>query len=512
MKTSLIVVFLLALLVALPLFHAGYFPSHDGEWAVVRLADMIRTLRDFQFPARYSGFLNHGYGYPLFNFTYPLPYYLGAVVRLLLPISLVGTVKLLFAASVILSGLGMFLAARAVWKSHWAALVCAALYIYLPYRVVDLYARGSIGESLSFIWFPLIIWAMKTQRLLLGSLFFAALVLTHNIMAVLFLPVVAAFVFLEGRRTILILILGMGMAAFFWLPALAEKPDILLSKIPIADRALYFVRPWQLVAPKWGYGIPTDAQNSFGYQLGLAQIGAIVLSLFCLRKNKYVFVIVGLVSALVLLMFPISKKFWEIVPLLKEINYPWTLLAPIGFLTSLLAGGVIKKPVIGIILIGVAIVTVLPFAHPEKFFDKGDGYYLTNDATTTSSDELMPLWVRDAPTDRFSQKAEILSGSGTISDLKFSSKATNFKVFLDSPARLRLSTIYFPGWQVEASGKNIPIDFENSRGLIEFSLPAGDFNVSANFTDTPVRGIANLLSVISLGALLWLKLKPSFRS
>ena len=81
--------------VILPYFQAGYFPTHDGEWAVVRLADMFRTIRDLQIPARYSGELNFGYGYPLFNFAYPMPYYLG-ILMYMLGAGFVDTIKILF--------------------------------------------------------------------------------------------------------------------------------------------------------------------------------------------------------------------------------------------------------------------------------------------------------------------------------------------------------------------------------------------------------------------------------
>ena len=63
----------------LPYFKSGFFPTHDGEWAVVRLAEMYREIKDFQFPARFSGYLNFEYGYPLFNFAYPMPYYFGLI-------------------------------------------------------------------------------------------------------------------------------------------------------------------------------------------------------------------------------------------------------------------------------------------------------------------------------------------------------------------------------------------------------------------------------------------------
>ena len=82
----------------IPYLHSGYFPTHDGEWAVVRLSDMFREVRDFQFPPRYSGNLNFGYGYPLFNFAYPFPYYIGIVIHML-GFGFVDTIKIISSAT-----------------------------------------------------------------------------------------------------------------------------------------------------------------------------------------------------------------------------------------------------------------------------------------------------------------------------------------------------------------------------------------------------------------------------
>jgi hypothetical protein len=38
-----LIILLLCVPVILPYFNSGYFPTHDGEWAVVRLGDMFRT-------------------------------------------------------------------------------------------------------------------------------------------------------------------------------------------------------------------------------------------------------------------------------------------------------------------------------------------------------------------------------------------------------------------------------------------------------------------------------------
>ena len=221
--------FLITIPVILPFFHSGYFPTHDGEWAIVRLADMFRTLRDFQIPARYSGNLNFGYGYPLFNFSYPLPYYLGIFPHFL-GIGFVDTVKILFAGSVLLSSYFMFLLSKSLWKNNWAGIISSVLYIYFPYRMVDLYVRGSIGESISFVLFPLLFYfgiklVKNSSLLLIASIAVSigALITTHNIMAVFFLPVFLLFMMSQISKnreiinpTILSVILGFGISAFFW--------------------------------------------------------------------------------------------------------------------------------------------------------------------------------------------------------------------------------------------------------------------------------------------------------
>lgn len=74
LKRTILILLFFTFLFTFPFFKSGYFATQDGEWAIVRLAEMGRELRDIQIPPRWSDFLNHGYGYPLFLFTYPFPY------------------------------------------------------------------------------------------------------------------------------------------------------------------------------------------------------------------------------------------------------------------------------------------------------------------------------------------------------------------------------------------------------------------------------------------------------
>src|SRR3989338_5201791 len=160
MKKLLVIILLVFL--TLPavnaLLHPGFFPSHDCDWMVIRLSAFHQALRDGQFPARWSISLNHGFGYPVLNFLYPLPFYVGEFFYLLSG-SFTQAIKLVFIFSFLASGLTMLSWLKSKF-GFWASLAGSLLYIYTPYRFVDTYVRGSVGESLGFVFIPLIFYAV----------------------------------------------------------------------------------------------------------------------------------------------------------------------------------------------------------------------------------------------------------------------------------------------------------------------------------------------------------------
>jgi len=512
----------------IPYLHAGYFPTHDGEWAVVRLADMFREIRDFQFPPRFSGNLNHGYGYPLFNFAYPFPYYLGLIIHLL-GFSFVNSIKVVFVISIPISAFFMFLASRSIWKNDYAGIISSVLYLYFPYRLVDLFVRGSIGESIAFAIFPMILFCLSklinkpksTGYILSGGILFACLILTHNIMAVLFsLTLLIFFIgnFLVKKSEIIkpfifVTILGFMLSAFFWIPALFEKSNVLLSRIPISDRNLYFVSIEQLLFSKWGYGVPTDKVNGFTYQIGWPFLGVLFVSLFTIiygfykkiKDNKDLILATTLfvgILAYSVLLFAISKPIWRL-PILSEINYPWIVLSQLALLISLLAGYLSRYKITKYLSIGIAMLALilyLPFAKPEMYVDRGEGFYFTNTATTTSSNELMPLWVKTHPVSISENKVELIKGEGSVENLISKSNKISFNAKLDQDSIIRINTIYYPGWNISVNGINQTISYDNEFGVMDISVPKGQSVINGKFSETNLRLAADIISLS--GALL----------
>lgn len=518
---------ILCIPVVLPYFHSGYFPTHDGEWAVVRAGEMFRELRDHQFPPRYSGVLNFGYGYPLFNFTYPFPYYLATILHFL-KLGFIDGIKTIFALTVLTSFTGMFLLSKKQYGSSIAAFFTGILYIYLPYRMVDLYVRGSIGESVAFSLYPFLllvsiaILKSKKQGIAFFSapLLVASLVTAHNISAVYF-----GFIFLalfvhalinKNKNALFLLgafVWGGLISSFFFLPALFEKNNILLSVIPIAQRSLYYVPLPRLLMSAWGYGTPTDA-NPFTYQIGFAQIFGFFLSVIILLKNKAFknveFTFSLLVFIFLFMLFPASNFVWKL-PLLSEINYPWTLLLPLGFLMSFLAGFFVKHVRYGVYILGaLALLSVsltFNYTKPEKYTYNPDSYYLTNEAPTTSSQELMPLWVKKFPSSRFEKKVQV---QGNVEGLTYSSNRISFTINSQKSQTATVNQIYYPGWKASINGKEVPVGYNNEKGAMQVSLDVGQNLVLLTFAETPLRFIADVVSVISFVILLAFILKFAY--
>lgn len=511
---------ILCLPIIIPYIKSGYFPSHDGEWAVVRAGEMFREIRDLQFPPRYSSVLNFGYGYPLFNFAYPFPYYVATLFHAA-QIGFTDSVKLIFVSSVVGSFIGMFYLSLYFWKNKVLAFTSGILYVYLPYRLVDLFVRGSIGESIAFCIYPLLLLSLlfithpkrRNWGILFTAILIPILVTTHNISAVFFGIIFIAYLaalcvsrkYKEALFSFAAVAWGGLISSYFIFPALLEKQNIKLSKIPIADRNLYFVSIQKLVLPSWGYGTPTDT-NPFTYQIGIPQIIVWLSSVFSILKvksfDKSLFISFLTLSLIfTFMMFPVSAFLWKL-PLLSEINYPWILLLPIGFIICFISGALtyVRYGIYIALLAALAsIVMFMPYAAPIKTINFGDGYYLTNEATTTSSNELMPIWVKELPSTHFDQK---IKTKGVIEALKTYSNRISFLASLPSQEKLQINQIYYPGWKAFVGGESAPITYDNKYGVMEINLPAGKSSVLLTFTETPMRLTANVITIISSFGLL----------
>lgn len=507
------IIFFISLIFTLPFFQKGYFSTDDGEWSIVRLAEMGRELRDFQFPPRWSDYLNHGYGYPLFLFTYPLPYYLGEIIHFL-GFGLTDTIKILFVASVVISGFGMYFFSKRYW-GNFGAIISSIFYIIVPYRLTDLYIRGSIGECLSLAITPWLFWSIdkyiynKYKNGIIITILFSLLILSHNVSALLFSILIffyLIFILIKDQDKNLLIfkpfLYGLFISCYFWLPALWEKKYIYLGHFPISDIKQHFVTIAELLIPHNGYSIKPPL--FLGYPHILVFALAIVIYIFLKKKGTRRILLFFLIASFlsILVMLPISSFLWKI-PGFSSLDFPWRTLIISAFSLSFISGSItslLLKKKLGILILILAIFIYFPYVRTKDKFIKDDSFYITNDATTTSNDELMPIWVKIKPTNRYHQK--INYSFGQISDLLYSSNKVEFQIISDKDQQISINTLYFPGWKFWTDKSKIEISPSRETGLITFKVPAGIHLIKGKFVSTPIRIIADIASVYGVVILL----------
>lgn len=533
MKKELLIVCLL-LLLTIPavksLFIPGGFTSHDLTHHIVRQISMDKILSEGQFPPRWSADLANGYGYPLFLFNYPLPALIGEIFHKA-GFNFVVSVKAVLFISLILSTLGMYLFLKSLFKSQLSAFLGAVFYLYAPIHLIVVYVSGAVGASMGLVFPPYIFWAIINRSILLGSLSFAGLILSHNITALIFMPVILAFVIVLFllhkadryflKNILLMFLLGLGLSAFFWLPAMAEKQFIRYDELMKGVYSDQFPSLSQIIYSPWGYGLSHPQHPEPGdmsYQVGLIQILVMLIllpGLWFFRKIREfrvigIFCLTIFVSG-VFFMLKVSQPLWDHLPFLPYIQFPVRILIVPVFSAALATGLLVKYlPAKKVLFLGLLLLVLYAnrnhLAINEKF-DPGEEHYLSIKSTTTSFDEDLPIWVTKIKTDVSPAKFSFLSGTGKVKILENKSVKVLAEIEASSSSTMRFNQYYFPGWGIKMDGQDIKFNYQadvENNGLPIFDIQTGKHLVLAEFKNSPVRNLADFISLVSV--ILWIGL------
>ncbi len=519
----------------LPLFNQGFFPTHDSVH-VPRVYEMDRGLRDGQFPVRWTPDVR--YGEATFNFYAPLPYYIGAGISHL-GLSYIDSTKALIALGFIFSALAMFLLVRELY-GRWAGIVAAAFYTFAPYHSVDIYVRGALPESWALIFLPLIFWSVYRLSLKKGyrdliflSLSVAGLLLTHNIMSLMFSVFAAAWTLLLVLKNkdlgflklvVFAVVLGMGLSAFFWLPAFVEK-DLVQNKYLTTgyfDFRGHFVGLQQFFSTKWGYESSVFwTEDNISFQLGLVHwltvfisVGFLIWKLFKrnIIKNKDVFLILFFLGALLASLFVQHNQsgfIWEAIPLMSYIQFPWRFLGISIFLVSIIAGFAVsqikfRNSWVSIFLIILVIGVNVNYFRPRIYEPLTDKDYISDEILANKDrtpKDYLPNAVKVVK-DRVVNDPVVSPDLMEITNFQKRSASASFNAEVKKTSHISVPIYYFPNWEVYIDGQKITQTEPNDEGWIGFNIPTGNHQVLLKFENTPIRTAANMASLFSISLLL----------
>lgn len=533
---GLIIVILLSWWAIGPLFHRFMFPIHDNT-QVVRVYEMAKALKDGQFPVRWVADLGYGFGYPIFNFYSPLPYYVGALFVILGFDVLVAT-KLMFIIGILAAGIFMYCLAREFW-GEWGGIISGLLFMYTPYHAVQIYVRGAVGEFWALAFIPLLALGFykvtvehRWKWVILGSLGYAGVILSHNIIAMILTIFLAPFLILSffykprispqrlipNYQLLITILLGLSFSAFFWLPAITEMG---LTKVlgqigGGADFRDHFVYLDQLWTSLWGFGGSAPGRlDGMSFMIGKLHI---ILSIFALltaiyywqkERSKSLVILFSLFSFLfsIFMMLEVSQPIWEAIPLLAFIQYPWRFLVFVIFSASFAAGAIVlwlRKSLYQALLAGAIIFLVLVFNtkyfKPKTYFNFTAAGYINDEnikwETSRVSDEYLPRDFVVPQNKNETVKEKLIPSSEVIlAKIKILSSQYQFETQAAKEGKVLIRTAYFPGWQVFIDGKKMDQQIQN--GQISIVVPSGEHQVKVIFSNAAVRTIGNLVSLLS---------------
>lgn len=538
----------------LPLFRSDFFKMHDFTH-VARLVELDKAIKDGHFPPCWSKDLGWGYGMPLFHFYAPLPYYLAELFHLI-GFNFLNSIKIVFASTFFLGFAGMFLLAKKFW-GRWGAFLAALAFVYSPYRAVDFYVRGALGELFAISIIPWVLWAItkviegqsdkvtKRQRdekiIALTSLLLGLFLLSHTVLNLIALPfflLFAAFYLLITKfkkkfllRLIISFILGLGLASFFLIPAFFEKKFTTVDKLTTGfgfygHHFLYFR---QFLSGRWGYGGSVGGpHDGMSFHLGkihliLASIGLIFSYFYgCFKKRfskRELVLIFFLLSGLILAFLSTYKaKFiWDAFPLMAYIQFPWRFNSMIIVLVSFLAGGgcfylgkLLGNKVSFLFLlasISLLLKVNVNYFRPQEYINPEDLYYTDKQRIKESMSgiipDYIPKWVEEEPKSALDD-FQIISANPQIEVIASKTQKLVLKVSTDEDSEIQLNRFYFPGWKLFIDKKEAVFDYQENNGIIRAILPPGSYQLELIFKNTAIRTLSNLISAISLLVILFL--------
>lgn len=512
-----LVIFFTAITV-IPFFLKGFFITQDIVF-LTRIMVAANALKDGQIPIRWVDELR--YGEPLFNYYAPLPYYFAGLLNTT-GLDIISSAKITIIAATFLSGYFTYLLIKSVWGAS-EGLLASFLYLFSPYRAVDLYIRGAFSESIAFAWYPLIFYlqiklanVFKKITFVLLSFSLSLLIITHNISAVMFLPFSFLFSFFLSlsRKNLKIFwyflssfVLSLFFSAFYWIPALFENNFVQTNKTVLSLDYFVnqFVKLAQFIYPSWNSSI---IPHELGYIQILLILPALLLFIFKkTAKNRIYFGVFFLYFLLsIFIQTKSSLNLWLILPLIGFIQFPWRFSAITIFMLSLLGSGClanIKDKTVRIILfttvISLVIITQINYFQPKDYNQSYRDQDLIHLEDEYLPKDYLPSGVKEK-TEVKILKPQPMNNAGVLNiyNLEQNSLSYSFRASLEKPIEVIIPVYYFPGWTASVNNQPKSISKQPKSGLIVLSLSFGNNDVKLTFKNTKIREIANILSLISL--------------
>lgn len=522
----------IAILVYFRLSGPGVPLTHDGPIHVVRMASYYLALQQGQLPPRLGPNMANGFGYPVFNYNYPL----ANVVAM-------GFIRMHVDYPTVYQLIVFLFIGLGIWGMSWWLNILSFLRRYIlagmilyavnPFLITQVFVRGGIGEIAFIGVLPWVMWSLTSvlrknhctllDLIVLGVLG-GILALTHNVLAVFCLPVLMGYAVWISRSKLtrlsrLFIPLGLAflLSAFFWIPALFEKNRVVIDDASITNEyERHFLSLHQLFFSSWSYGYsrpgPVDGM-SFKISVAELILGIVAVCWILVRgrkEPKYIFYLL-MVGCCFLLTTSISFPLWQWIPFGNYIQFPWRLLwfGHIGLLFIVLIWLreiKMSRWLLGAI-IALCLIEALSIAKVSERTNRSAEEWLRAGETTSTMNENTPktFHMNQAYQLKDSLFGDTLiwtaTNSAQVSISYWDGTRRMYQITTPNDTVVVERTANFLGWETRVDGIQVVYETNDpwQAGLISYIIPAGTHQVVTRFTqNTSARRLGNGLSVIGV--------------
>lgn len=539
--------------VARPFTVPGFPAGHDTPAHLTYAHLFDRAIRQGQFPVRWTEWARGGQGQPLFNFYQPGLYYIVTGVRAATGLSLSRALKVSVVLLWWIGGLLLFLLLSQFGR--WPAALGAVLFVFSPYLMLDVNVRAAYPELAALCFAPGVLLSIdrlsrsgRMEYTFSGACFVALVLVCHLPAFLIFSPLFVMYA-LYLRRTLepagvrtsriparifsLVLLagLGLGMATFYVLPALSERQFVGLSVMTSGyfDYAHHFVAPGQWVRFDWGFGSSIDGpQDRLSFQIGILQwiviAAAVVTTAERLIKGRlnraagWICFWLGFIAFGMLMMSRASHPVWAAFPPLIYLQFPWRYLMLISVCCAACAAALLSRvrsepAQIAIVLLALAgqLSAARPQHKPKAYFT-ADEMNIYDTPWTKATDishvyfevPYLPRSASHLPAADIGRWT-LIKGRADVREVSLKDDEVILDVnAIDGPdaTHVSVNSYPFPGWRARLDGTDVATVQSTDTDYMTVRIPPGRHRLEVKFTNTPIRFIANVTSVVSLGVCL----------
>jgi len=514
-----------AFAVEVPFFFFGTPSGHDVEFHLYSWLDVLGQWKQGIFFPRWASLAHFAYGEPRFVFYPPASWTLGALLSAVLPWTIAASVYIWLV--LVLAGVSMFVLARR-WLGCRDAIFAAVLYAANPYHLVIVYWRSAFAELLASCLVPLLLllvlravdegWRMMAPL----GLVLAAAWLTNAPAAVMIHYSLALLVVLLAwqQRSARILfvtagavVLGAGLAAFYLFPAIYEQRWVNIAEAVSAG---------SIPTDNFLFIHTTDADHdAFNRMISWVALLEMVVAFasaigtwYAWREtNRKVWTsLLGWAAACSFLMFSVTAVFWEILPKLKFMQFPWRWLLCLSMIFTVFVAVGLRRWWMRAAIVAISIVVIVVAWHRVQtpwWDNTGDLREMQDNMATGAgyegTDEYTPAGAEPANIDKDARKVTVEGPvRAAIRIIEWKAESKSFTAEMSAADQLGVRLFPYPAWQVEVNGRLVETSAREGSGQMLVPVEAGANQVEIHFMRTWDRTAGGWISIVSVLSLsLW---------